>query len=175
VANGGIYAWKDGRKNWDTITAVFDYGPSDKPEDGFQVTFASRMHNGEEDPKEIYYSNGGELNLNTNTVSPAGGLSERHAKAMNLQANLLAEINLADRSVKTVATANTGGDQTTTRHMRNWMECVRSKKQAHAPAEAGYAHAIACIMTNAAARTGTKVTFDEKSQEVLAGGKAFKY
>ncbi|RYE04812.1 MAG: Gfo/Idh/MocA family oxidoreductase, partial [Sphingobacteriaceae bacterium] len=23
VANGGIYAWKDGRKNWDTISAVF--------------------------------------------------------------------------------------------------------------------------------------------------------
>ena len=27
VANGGIYMWKDGRKNWDTTTAVFDYGP----------------------------------------------------------------------------------------------------------------------------------------------------
>jgi predicted dehydrogenase len=175
VANGGIYAWKDGRKNWDTITAVFDYGPSDKPEDGFQVTFASRMHNGEEDPKEIYYSNGGELNLNTNTVSPQGGLTEPHAKAMNLQANLLPEINLADRSVKTVATANTGGDQTTTSHMRNWMECVRDRKQTNAPCDAGYAHAIACIMTTAAARTGSKATFDEKSQEVLAGGKIFKY
>ena len=31
VANGGIYMWKDGRKNWDTITAVFDYGPADDP------------------------------------------------------------------------------------------------------------------------------------------------
>ncbi len=175
VANGGIYAWKDGRKNWDTITAVFDYGPSDKAEEGFQVTFASRMHNGEEDPKEIYYSNGGALNLNTNTVSPEGGLLENHAKAMNIQANLLPELNLADRSVKTVATANTGGDNTTTSHMRNWMECVRDKKKTNAPAEAGYAHAIACIMTTAAARTGTKVTFDEKAQEVLAGGKIFKY
>lgn len=175
VANGGIYAWKDGRKNWDTITAVFDYGPSDKVDEGFQVTFASRMHNGEEDPKEIYYSNGGALNLNTNTVSPEGGLHENHAKAMNIQANLLPELNLADRSVKTVATANTGGDNTTTSHMRNWMECVRDKKKTNAPAEAGYAHAIACIMTTAAARTGTKVTFDEKAQEVLAGGKVFKY
>ncbi|RYZ47050.1 MAG: Gfo/Idh/MocA family oxidoreductase, partial [Sphingobacteriales bacterium] len=25
VANGGIYMWKDGRRNWDTTTAVFDY------------------------------------------------------------------------------------------------------------------------------------------------------
>src|SRR5690606_3796856 len=66
VANGGIYQWKDGRKNWDTITAAFDYGPADDQSSGFQVVFLSRMHNGEENPSEIYYSNGGELNLNTN-------------------------------------------------------------------------------------------------------------
>ncbi len=40
VANGGIYMWKDGRKNWDTITAAFDYGPMDDPSTGFQVTLA---------------------------------------------------------------------------------------------------------------------------------------
>jgi len=31
VANGGIYHWHDGRKNWDTMTAVFDYGPLHDP------------------------------------------------------------------------------------------------------------------------------------------------
>jgi hypothetical protein len=30
-------------------------------------------------------------------------------------------------------------------------------------------------MTNAAVHTGLKVTFDEKTQEVMAGGKIFKY
>jgi predicted dehydrogenase len=175
VANGGVYMWKDGRKNWDTITAVFEYGPENKPDEGFQVTFQSRMHNGTENPKEIYYSNGGELNLNSNTVSPNGGLQENHATAMNMKANLLPELNLTDLSVKTAVTANTGGDITTSNHMRNWMECVRSRKQTNASAEAGYAHAIACIMTNAAARTGTKVTFHEKNQEVMANGKPFKY
>lgn len=175
VANGGVYMWKDGRKNWDTMTAVFDYGPEDDHSTGFQVTFSSRMHNGDENPKEIYYSNGGELNLNTNMVTPSGGLTAEHAEAMSMRANLLPELSLADLGVKTVSSANTGGDVTTINHMRNWMECVRSRRQTNAPAEAGYSHAIACIMTNAAARTGTKVTFDEKSQEVLAGGKVFKY
>jgi hypothetical protein len=66
TANGGIYMWKDGRKNWDTTTAVFDYGPLNDLSTGFQVVFSSRMHNGEERPSEIYYSNGGELNLITN-------------------------------------------------------------------------------------------------------------
>lgn len=175
VANGGIYMWKDGRKNWDTMTAVFDYGPQDDKNTGFQVTFASRMHNGDENPKEIYYSNGGEMNLNSNMVSPTGGLTENHAKAMGMQANLLPISNLADTTVRTVASANTGGDITTTNHMRNWMQCVRDRKRTNAPAEAGYAHAIACIMTNAAARTGSKITFDEKTQDVIANGKPFKY
>jgi hypothetical protein len=30
-------------------------------------------------------------------------------------------------------------------------------------------------MTTAAARTGQKATFDEKQQEVMAGGKVFMY
>ena len=45
--------------------------------------------------------------------------------------------------------------------MRNFMECVRSRKQPNAPVEAGYYQSIATIMTNAAVHTGAKVTFDE--------------
>jgi predicted dehydrogenase len=171
VANGGIYAWKDGRKNWDTMTAVFDYGPANDLTSGFQVTFASRMHNGEENPAELYFSNGGEMNLNTNKITPKGGLEKGFASAMGMQPNLLPEMSLED--VKVVTSANTGGDPLTSAHMRNWMECIRSRKQPNAPIEAGYAHGIASIMTNAAVRTGEKVTFDEKTQEVMAGGKKF--
>jgi predicted dehydrogenase len=175
VANGGIYFWKDGRKNWDTITAVFDYGPSSDPTTGFQVTFTSRMHNGAERPAEIYYSNGGEMNLNTNKVSPEGGLEERHAKAMGMTANLLptADLNVVDEKI--VASANTGNDPLTSAHMRNWMESVRERKDPNAPVEAGYSHAIACVMVNAAVQTGMKATFDEATQEVMAGGRVFKY
>lgn len=174
VANGGIYMWKDGRKNWDTMTVVFDYGPLNDPTSGFQVSFASRMDNGEENPKEIYYSNGGELNLNTNMVSPTGGLTQKMASEMNMQANLLPEVSLSSAE-KVVTSANTGGDTLTSNHIRNWMECVRSRKQPHAPVEAGYAHAVAVIMANAAVHTGAKVTFDEQTQEVMANGKPFKY
>ena len=173
VANGGIYMWKDGRKNWDTITAVFDYGPVNDPSSGFQVTFASRMDNGEDDPKEIYYSNGGELNLDTNKVSPKGGLTKDHADAMKLQPNLLPEMNLSD-AAKVITSANTGGDDLTSNHVRNWMECVRSRKQPNAPVEAGYSHSIATIMTTASAHTGSKATFDEATQEVMVNGKVFK-
>jgi hypothetical protein len=74
-----------------------------------------------------------------------------------------------------VTSANTGGDKLTSNHIRNWMECVRSRKTPNAPVEAGYSHAIATIMANAACRTGQKATFDEKTQEIMVGGKPFKY
>ncbi len=175
VANGGVYVWKDGRKNWDTLTAVFDYGPVSDPTTGFQVTFSSRMHNGDETPAEIYYSNGGEMNLNTNKVSSRGGLQEHHAKAMGMSTNLLGEVDLNVVEQKIITSANTGNDPLTSAHMRNWMECVRSRKDPNAPVEAGYSHAIACAMTNAAVQTGMKATFDEATQEIMTGGKVFIY
>ncbi len=175
TANGGIYMWKDGRTNWDTTTAVFDYGPSEDRTRGFQVVFSSRMHNGDERPAELYFANGGELNLITNKISPKGGLRKNHAEAMKMQPNLLPELDLVKENIQVVASANTGGDALTNAHMRNWMECVRSRKQPNAPVEAGYNHSIACIMTNAAVRTGGKATFDEKTQQVLVNGKVFKY
>jgi predicted dehydrogenase len=174
TANGGIYMWKDGRKNWDTITAVFDYGPSDDLSSGFQVSFQSRMDNGDENPTEIYYSNGGELNLNTNKITPNGGLTKHFADAMHMQPNLLPSIDLSNTE-KVVSSANTGGDSLTSAHIRNWMECVRSRQTPHAPVEAGYSHSIANIMTNAAVHTGAKATFDESTQNVMADNKVFQY
>ena len=171
AANGGIYCWKDGRRNYDTLTAVMDYGPEGS-DDGFQVLYTSRFTNSAGGIKELYFSNGGTLNLDTNEVTSQGGLSQRYAKEMGLEANLLDTFKLP--SIKVETAANTGGDPMTSLHMRNWMECIRSRKQTNAPVRAGYNHSIATIMTNAAVRSGEKVTFDEARQEVLAGGKPFK-
>jgi predicted dehydrogenase len=173
AANGGIYQWKDGRTNFDTLTAVFDYGPLDDPSQGFQVVYTSRNSNSAGGTKEIYYSNGGELNLDTGKVSPNGGLAKAEAAAMKMQPNLLESFKLEGASGGAVTAANTGSDPMTNAHMRNWLECLRSRKDPHAPVEAGYQHSIATIMANAAARTGERVTFDEKTQEVMAGGKVF--
>jgi len=173
VANGGIYQWKDGRRNPDTLTIVFDYGPLNDPTSGFQVVFTSRFSNSAGDVKELYYSNGGMINLDTNEITPTGGLVEYHAKAMDKKPNLLEAQKLEGFKVET--SASTGGDPLTSAHVRNWLDCVRSRQQPNAPIEAGYQHSIANIMALAAYRTGLRITFDEKKQEVLAGGKVFKY
>ena len=90
-----------------------------------------------------------------------------------MQPNLLTGFSLTDK-VETVNTdANTHGDPQTAANMRNWMECVRSRKTPNASIEAGYSHSIALCMNVAAIQTGEKVTFDEKTQQVMAGGKVY--
>ena len=174
AANGGIYLWNDGRTNYDTMTAVLDYGPADNPDKGFQVIYSSRFTNSAGGTKEIYYSNGGELNLDTNMVTENGYLTEGNAAAMGMKENKLERFSLAD-NVKINTDANTGGDPMTTLHMLNWMECVRSRKQPNANYMAGYHHSIACIMVTAALRTHEFTVFDPATQEVMAGGKVFQY
>lgn len=166
VASGGIYTWKDGRTNPDTFTAVFEYGPFDDASKGFQVIYASRFNNSAGGTKEYYYSNGGMINLDTNEITPTGGLEERNAKSMGMSPNLLQKQELK-ANVKVETEANTGADTMTSLHMRNWMECVRSRKEPNAPATAGFYHSVANIMATKALHTGKKVTWDPKKKDIV--------
>ena len=170
VANGGIYLWHDGRKNWDTMTAVFDYGPLNDSSKGFQVVYSSRMTNEAGGVKELYYSNGGTMDLDKHTVSAEGGLTKQYASEMNMQPNLLPSTSLSDSGGHTATGANTGGDADTSANVRNWMECVRSRKTPNANIEAGYSHSVALCMTIAAIQTGKRITFDDAKQEVVVTG-----
>ncbi len=150
-----------------------EYVDPENPDMAFQVVYSSRFTNSAGGTKELYYSNGGMLNLDTNKITPDGGLSARDAMAMKMQANLLEPFDLPGATIET--SADTGGDPMTTAHVKNWMECVRSRKKPNADVVAGYNHAAACIMCTAALRTGEKASFDDAKQEVLAGGKVFQY
>jgi predicted dehydrogenase len=173
VANGGIYLWKDGRKNWDTMTAVFDYGPLDDLSKGFQVQYSSRFTNSAGGVKELYYSNAGMIDMDKQRVTPDGGLKERAAAEMGMKPNLLPSFALSENVEAVSTAADTKGDPQTSANMRNWMECVRSRKTPNASIEAGYAHSIALCMNVAAIQTGQKVTFDDKTQQVMVGGKVY--
>jgi predicted dehydrogenase len=172
VANGGIYLWKDGRQNWDTMTAVFDYGPLDDPTKGFQVQYSSRFTNSAGGVKELYYSNAGMIDMDKQKVTPEGGLNAKMAAEMKMQPNLLPSFSLGNAEAVSTA-ADTKGDPQTSANMLNWMECVRSRKTPNASIEAGYSHSVALCMNVAAIQTGQKVTFNDKTQQVMVGGKVY--
>ena len=167
VSSGGLYQWVDGRQSFDTFTTVLEYGESGVKGRGFQCVFQSHQHNAGggsklngEGPVEKYFGPNGCIDLGSGCVTNEG--VERAQPTSE---------PLPAPEEQVVTSANTGGDALTSAHMRNWMECVRARKDPHAPVEAGYSHAIALIMSNAALRTGMRATFDEKTRQVLAGGK----
>ncbi len=163
VSNGGIYAWQDGRASCDTFTTVMEFGPEDDTKKGFQVVFSSRQTNAARGNVENYHSTKGTIDLIKGTVSDDGVEGRKKATCEKL----------STAEAATTA-ANTGSDPLTGAHMRNWMESVRARKQPNAPIEAGYNHAVALIMANAALQTGQKATFDKALRQVVAGGKVFK-
>ncbi|MGH9840287.1 MAG: Gfo/Idh/MocA family protein [Blastocatellia bacterium] len=165
VAQGGIYSWRDGRINPDTLTAIFDYGPLTDPAQGFQVVFHSRMNNAAGGSADIYHSINGIFNAGTGKVSPEGGLTERYAKGRK-------PTSLVEKSLREEAQPGVKAESDIQAHMRNWMECVRSRKQPVADIQAGYNHSVALCMTIAALHSGSRATFDEAKQEVvLTNGK----
>jgi hypothetical protein len=119
------------------------------------------------------------IDMDRQTVTPTGGLSAREAAAMKLPANQLPSFSLMQNVEKVSNDADTSsggrGDPQTNANMRNWMECVRSRKTPNAGIRAGYAHSIALCMNVAAIQTGQKVTFDDKTQQVMAGGKPYAF
>ena len=168
VSSGGLYQWADGRQSYDTFTTLMEYGESGVKGKGFQVMFQSHQTNCAggsnplcESPVEKYFGPNGCIDLGTGSVTNEG---------VEGQKKLVAE-KLPSPEEKVVTSANTGGDSLTSAHMLNWMQCVRDRRNPNAPIEAGYSHAIALIMSNAALRTGMRATFDPAARQVLAGGK----
>ena len=166
VSSGGLYQWADGRQSYDTFTTLMEYGESGVKGKGFQVMFQSRQTNcaggsdpHHESPVEKYFGPNGCIDLGTGCVTNEG---VERAKPTSEK--------LPAPEERVVTSANTGGDSLTSAHMRNWMECVRARKNPNAPVEAGYSHAVALIMSNAALRTGMRATFDPVKRQVMAGG-----
>ena len=119
VANGGIYLWKDGRRNADTLTAVFEYGEGD---DKFQVIFSSRQTQSYGGVKEVFLSNYGMLNLDTNKISGEGGLTAQHS--LDGKDHRLAEMDIPSSGAVETGVGRT--DDLTVNHMANFMDCIRS-------------------------------------------------
>ena len=167
VAHGGVYSWRDGRINPDTVTAVFDYGPLTDSTKGFQVIYSSRMNNSVGGNRDLYYSINGVFNASTGKVTPEGGLTERYAKKVAKPTTLKEKMLYSESHDSELPDANVNADPTVVAHMRNWIDCVRNRQSAIAGIEAGYNHSVALCMTIAALHTGKRATFEDAKQEVV--------
>ncbi len=54
-------------------------------------------------------------------------------------------------------------------HFLDWLQCLRSRKTPNASIDAGYQHAVACLMAVRAFDTGRRQVYDPKTREIREG------
>ena len=54
-------------------------------------------------------------------------------------------------------------------HFLDWLQCLRSRKTPNAPIEAGYQHAVACLMAMQSFDTGKRMVYDAGKREIREG------
>ncbi len=54
-------------------------------------------------------------------------------------------------------------------HMKNFLECVRTRKQPNAPIDTGYSHSVAAIMADESYLRGKRMVYDAKTRSIREG------
>ena len=176
VAGGGVLAWPDGRENPDTFQALLEYPK------GFLVSYSTSFGNDSDSftrimgKKATLVNVGGEGSQRWKIVEEKGtheanpfvkrgqrfislGTKQRHDQSWSQRL-------LSGAVEKTYGPLPFTSDSNPC-HMRNWLDCLRSRKQPNATVEHGFAHSVAVIMAARAQREGTKLYWDAASEQIL--------
>jgi len=54
-------------------------------------------------------------------------------------------------------------------HFLDWLQCLRSRQTCNASIDAGYQHAVACLMAVQSFDTGKRMVYDAQKREIRAG------
>jgi len=137
VANGGVFLWKDGRETSDVFHALLDYPK------GFLVSFAMSLTNAAGN-RNLWHGTRGTLDLDNWTISGDGARGpDRLERVIKIE------------------------PEPSTSHMRNFLECVRTRQTPRCDIQAGFSHAVAGCMASTALETGRKVRFDPARLELV--------
>ena len=151
VAHGGVFAWHDGRENPDTFQALLEYPK------GFLASYSTSFGNDCDSftrimgKKATLVNIGGEGSPRWKLVEEKGNYEDNpYVKRAEKFVTLPGD----DKIPPTYISDNVPY------HMRNWFECLRSRKQPNATVRHGFSHAVAVIMAARAYREGKKLWWD---------------
>ncbi len=136
VAHGGTYVWKDGRQNGDTFHALLEYPK------GFLVSYSTKFGNSA-GGHTLLYGTRGTLDLNAWKATGDGAPKDGRIEGE-------------------IAIEPLPGEH----HMKNWFDCMRSRKAPNADVFSGYSHSVATIMATRALHTGKRCSYDPVEQEL---------
>ncbi|HKX32206.1 MAG TPA: Gfo/Idh/MocA family oxidoreductase [Blastocatellia bacterium] len=165
VAHGGVYVWKDGREHADTLDCLLEYPK------GFILNYSTRLGNKHAVPEVIFYGTRGTFDTQSWTARGEGGGADALAQPVTVPKPNRTTAVPASNSP---APGDAGSAQHDPRvegegHVRNWLECVRSRSTPNAPIEVGYAHSVASIMCFQAWETGRRQVYNPLQLAIKGG------
>jgi predicted dehydrogenase len=175
VAHGGVYAWQDGRENPDTFQALLEYPK------GFLVSYATSFGNDSNSStrfmgtKGTMINIGGEGSQRWKFVEEKGNHEDnpfvhRGEKLITLGDGGARGMGWSQRLLNGAVEKTYGPmpfiSDSNPSHMRNWFECLRSRKQPNASVDDGFAHSVAVIMAARAQREGIKLYWDKAAEQI---------
>lgn len=139
VTMAGTYAYKDQRTMPDSMQTLIDY-----PE-GFMVSFSASYGNGGGNYTRFFGTKGmiDTTDWRKPILSPGGS---QHPERVRGESQV--------------------PDVPMPHHMENWLQCIRTREQPNASIDAGYQHAIACILANEALKSNCRAVYDHKTRSV---------
>ena len=176
VAQGGVYVWQDGRENPDTFEALLEY-PS-----GFLMSYSTSFGNDSDSFTRIMGDRGTLINIGgegsqrwklveekgTHEGNPFVRRSQKYIK---LPGGGGRSMSWSQRLWNGVIEKTYGPlpfiSDSNPSHMKNWLECLRSREQPNATVDDGLAHSVAAIMAARAQREGRKLYWDPQAEAIL--------
>jgi predicted dehydrogenase len=160
VANGGIFAWHDGRENPDTFQALFTYS------NGFLTSYSTSFGNDAPSftrimgKKATLMNTGGEGSPRWELVEEKGN----HEDDLTVDSKRAVKDILLPGAT-TLPPAGMGDEEPS--HMTNWLDCLRDRKQPNATVHHGFAHSVACMMATRSYWSGKRIYWDPKAEAIL--------
>ena len=151
AALGGIYRWKDSRTCPDSVECTLEY-----PE-GFLVRYST-----------VFGTNAGThlKFFGTRGVMDCGPAAGRNTTVRPEPFELS---GAGSQEPDRIAEGTRIGEAPSTHHMKNWLDCLRSRQAPMAPIDAGYAHSVTVIMADEALLRGARMIYDPKKREIREG------
>jgi predicted dehydrogenase len=146
VCLGGTFTWKD-ENNFtcpDHVQALWIY-----PE-GFMVSYSTNFGNGSGNSFKIF-GDAGVLDM-VNWTSP-----------------ILTAEGANSKKKGPIRGKNPVKDVPRPDHFLDWLQCLRSRKTPNASIDAGYQHAVACIMAMRSYDSGQRMKYDPVKREIRPG------
>jgi hypothetical protein len=172
VANGGIFAWKDGRENPDTCVAAVVYPK------GFLYTYKTTFGNSYRGFSRIQGRDGtienrGGEGASLFSVTREGGREEIDpfdSGPVYTKLPLVAPAKDGEEVIQVAgapAPNSLGPDDDDVDHLVNWLQSMQSRNQPNATVDHGFSHSLVCIMATQSYWTGRKQYWDPRKEEIV--------